>query len=44
MRAGATDEDLAALIVAAVAGKQSGHGIGSATFVQPPRTMSAIGG
>jgi cyclic pyranopterin phosphate synthase len=24
--------------------KQAGHGIGSTTFVQPPRTMSAIGG
>jgi cyclic pyranopterin phosphate synthase len=44
MRAGATDEELAAIIVGAVAGKQAGHGIGTATFVQPPRTMSAIGG
>jgi cyclic pyranopterin phosphate synthase len=44
MRAGASDQELAAIIVTAVAGKQSGHGIGSATFVQPPRTMSAIGG
>jgi cyclic pyranopterin phosphate synthase len=44
MRAGATDQELAAIIVAAVAGKQAGHGIGTDTFVQPVRTMSAIGG
>jgi cyclic pyranopterin phosphate synthase len=44
LRAGATEAELAAIISSAVAGKQSGHGIGSATFVQPVRTMSAIGG
>jgi GTP 3',8-cyclase len=44
LRAGATDAELGELIVQAVAGKQAGHGIGSATFVQPLRTMSAIGG
>jgi cyclic pyranopterin phosphate synthase len=44
MRAGATDDDLAEIITVAVAGKQAGHGIGSTTFVQPARTMSAIGG
>jgi cyclic pyranopterin phosphate synthase len=44
MRNGATDADLAALIRTAVAGKQAGHGIGTAEFVQPARTMSAIGG
>lgn len=44
MRAGASDAELAELITTAVAGKQAGHGIGSATFVQPERTMSAIGG
>jgi cyclic pyranopterin phosphate synthase len=44
MRAGASDQELAAIIVAAVAGKQAGHGIGTAAFVQPDRTMSAIGG
>jgi cyclic pyranopterin phosphate synthase len=44
LRAGASDTELADLIVAAVAQKQSGHGIGSAAFVQPERTMSAIGG
>jgi cyclic pyranopterin phosphate synthase len=44
LRAGASDDELAELIVAAVAEKQAGHGIGSAGFVQPDRTMSAIGG
>ena len=44
LRAGASDDDLAALIRTAVAGKQAGHGIGAADFVQPTRTMSAIGG
>jgi GTP 3',8-cyclase len=44
LRAGATDAELGDLIVQAVAGKQAGHGIGSAAFVQPSRTMSAIGG
>jgi cyclic pyranopterin phosphate synthase len=44
LRAGADDTELAAIITAAVAEKQAGHGIGSAAFVQPVRTMSAIGG
>ena len=44
LRAGASDADLAALIIDAVAGKQAGHGIGALDFVQPQRTMSAIGG
>ena len=44
LRAGATDAELAEIIRVAVAGKQSGHGIGAAGFVQPKRTMSAIGG
>jgi cyclic pyranopterin phosphate synthase len=44
LRAGATDGELEALIRLAVAGKQSGHGINSALFVQPLRPMSAIGG
>ncbi|WP_375475913.1 GTP 3',8-cyclase MoaA [uncultured Jatrophihabitans sp.] len=44
LRAGATDTELAELIRAAVAGKQAGHGIGAQGFVQPTRTMSAIGG
>jgi cyclic pyranopterin phosphate synthase len=44
LRDGASDAQLAAIIATAVAGKQAGHGIGSAGFVQPDRTMSAIGG
>jgi cyclic pyranopterin phosphate synthase len=44
LRAGASDADLTALVVDAVAGKQAGHGIGDAGFVQPVRSMSAIGG
>jgi cyclic pyranopterin phosphate synthase len=44
LRAGASDAELVRLIVDAVAAKQAGHGIGSASFVQPERTMSAIGG
>jgi GTP 3',8-cyclase len=44
LRDGASDAELGAIIAAAVAGKQSGHGIGTAAFVQPDRTMSAIGG
>lgn len=44
MRRGASDDELAALIGTAVAGKQAGHGINAVGFVQPLRTMSAIGG
>jgi cyclic pyranopterin phosphate synthase len=44
MRAGASDDELATIIQRAVAGKQAGHGIDAADFVQPVRTMSAIGG
>jgi cyclic pyranopterin phosphate synthase len=44
LRAGATDAELETLIRSAVAGKQAGHGIDDADFVQPDRTMSAIGG
>ena len=44
LRNGASDAELAALIVEAVAGKQAGHGISALDFVQPARTMSAIGG
>jgi cyclic pyranopterin phosphate synthase len=38
------DADLRDFIINAVWTKQSGHGIGSTTFTQPSRTMSAIGG
>jgi cyclic pyranopterin phosphate synthase len=44
LRDGASDEELGEIIRAAVARKQSGHGIDAKTFVQPTRTMSAIGG
>ncbi|MFC4587213.1 GTP 3',8-cyclase MoaA [Sphaerisporangium corydalis] len=44
MRAGATDDDLAARWVAAVRGKRAGHGIDDPSFLQPVRPMSAIGG
>ena len=44
MRAGATDEELMELWLAAVATKQPGHGINDPAFLQPTRPMSAIGG
>jgi len=44
MRAGATDDDLAALIEAAVGAKWAGHGIDEVHFIRPTRSMSQIGG
>jgi GTP 3',8-cyclase len=44
LRAGATDEELAARWRSAVAGKLPGHGINDPSFLQPDRPMSAIGG
>jgi GTP 3',8-cyclase len=44
LRAGADDDELASRWVAAVRGKQPGHGINDPTFLQPDRPMSAIGG
>jgi cyclic pyranopterin phosphate synthase len=44
MRSGASDDDLAAGWVRAVAGKLPGHGIDDPGFLQPDRPMSAIGG
>ncbi len=44
MRAGASDEELAALWRRAVAAKLPGHGINEPGFLQPARPMSAIGG
>lgn len=44
LRSGASDEELAAFIVDSVWTKQKGHSINAADFVQPKRTMSAIGG
>ena len=44
MRSGASDGEIAARWVSAVAGKQPGHGINDPSFLQPDRPMSAIGG
>ena len=44
LRSGAGDYDLAGAVRRCVAGKAAGHGIGSVTFVAPPRSMSQIGG
>jgi GTP 3',8-cyclase len=44
MRAGATDDDLEALVRGAMWGKWSGHRIDHPDFVQPERSMSMIGG
>jgi GTP 3',8-cyclase len=44
MRAGASDEELAAIWQRAVAVKLPGHGINDPGFLQPARPMSAIGG
>ncbi len=44
LRRGASEAELAKFLIDATWTKQAGHGIGSQTFVQPARTMSAIGG
>lgn len=44
MRNGATDEELARAWQDCMAVKKAGHGIDSPLFIQPERTMSAIGG
>jgi GTP 3',8-cyclase len=44
MRAGASDEDLAELMIRCMAHKKAGHGIDDPSFLQPARPMSAIGG
>ena len=44
LRSGGTDDDLAAAFAGCVATKWAGHQIGAVTFVQPPRSMSRIGG
>jgi cyclic pyranopterin phosphate synthase len=44
LRAGASDDQLAAAWRAAVAAKLPGHGINDPGFLQPARPMSAIGG
>ena len=44
LRQNASDQTLEDLLVHAVRGKEKGHSIGQASFVQPDRTMSFIGG
>ena len=44
LRSGASEQEIAARWVAAVAGKKAGHGINDPSFLQPDRPMSAIGG
>jgi cyclic pyranopterin phosphate synthase len=44
LRGGTDDDELAEAVRRCVAGKAAGHGIGTATFVAPPRSMSQIGG
>jgi len=44
LRRGASDDELETAWRAAMWGKPAGHGINSKQFVQPARTMSAIGG
>ena len=44
MRDGGTDDELAAVIRAAVGTKWAGHRIGAVDFVRPDRSMSQIGG
>jgi cyclic pyranopterin phosphate synthase len=44
IRAGATDTELADLVIAEMWAKKIGHGIDKAGFEQPDRPMSAIGG
>ena len=44
LRAGASDRELAELMISCVAGKWAGHRIGQNDFVKPTRSMSQIGG
>jgi cyclic pyranopterin phosphate synthase len=44
LRAGASDDDLATRMQAAMLAKRAGHGIDDPGFLQPGRPMSAIGG
>jgi cyclic pyranopterin phosphate synthase len=44
MRAGASDDELAERLRAALHAKKAGHGIDDPGFLQPSRPMSAIGG
>jgi cyclic pyranopterin phosphate synthase len=44
LRSGATDEELADFIIAAVWKKEAGHKINQPDFIKPARSMSSIGG
>jgi cyclic pyranopterin phosphate synthase len=44
LREGSSDHDIAQALKEAVLSKEKGHAIGQASFVQPERTMSFIGG
>ena len=44
LRGGADDDEIAAAVQSCVAAKRAGHGIDQEGFVQPTRTMHAIGG
>lgn len=44
LRAGASDEELGALVIDEMWAKKAGHGIDNPDFIQPDRPMSAIGG
>jgi cyclic pyranopterin phosphate synthase len=44
LRAGGSDDDLAAAVVADVGNKWAGHSIGRVDFIRPDRSMSQIGG
>jgi GTP 3',8-cyclase len=44
LRAGASDDEVVALMQSCLAAKRAGHGIDDPTFLPPPRPMSAIGG
>lgn len=44
LRSGASDDELAEVMLAGVRAKGPGHSIGKATFIRPARSMSQIGG
>jgi len=44
LRGGASEEEIAELLLASVAAKKAGHGIDSPDFVKPQRAMYQIGG
>ena len=44
LRAGASDDELAAVVHEAVGAKWAGHSIGKVQFIRPRKSMSQIGG